>query len=226
MKKEEKKNGKVDAFALFPDLLKESESVVQSRGERKATGTPVGGNGDSRQRVSHKSEVLAPLAPDLSWLRGGNYENLEQNELKDIPTALVLMKPGDAKDSVSSILKDLGYQVETADTAFEAIHNLTSTDYAAVVVHAGFEGGTVSLVDSAVHKYMAWLPMARRRLIYYILVGAELHTLYNLQALSLSANLVVNDADLEQLATILRKGFRDYEELFGPLLESLGGKMS
>lgn len=217
----EPKTGKPDAFALFPDLLKDIASVAQAGGRQEATGTAAGGK-RGRQTVPRGSSVPPPLAPDLGWLRSGNYENMEQNELKDIPTALVLMKGSDAKDFVYSTLKELGYQVVTTETASDAIHTLNSTDYAAVVMHVNFEEDAVSLAESMVHKYMARLSMARRRLIYYILVGAELHSLYNLEALSLSANLVVNDADVEQLATILRKGFREYEELFGPLLESLG----
>ncbi len=57
--------------------------------------------------------------------------------------------------------------------------------------------------------------------MYYAIVGPNLHTLYNLEALSLSANLVINDQDLQYLEKILYIGFRDYENLFRPLLDTL-----
>jgi hypothetical protein len=80
------------------------------------------------------------------------------------------------------------------------------------------EGG---LEDSTFHAYMRKMVMERRRYIFYILIGPDFHTLYNLQALATSANLVVNEADLKYFDVILRKTIPEYEELFGPLLEEL-----
>lgn len=210
---------KLDAFALFPDLMRESKGVVRLKKRKTAAKTSIEVK-DKAQPIPRKSGVLPPPPPDLSWLKDGNYEDLDQENISDIRTALVLMQDGDAKDSVSLTFKDLGYQVETSEKAPDAIHKLTFTDYAAVVLHANFEED-VTLAESTIHKYVAWLPMGRRRLIYYILVGAKLQTLYNLEALSLSANLVVKDTDIEQLRAILQKSIRDNDELFGPLLESI-----
>ena len=95
-----------------------------------------------------------------------------------------------------------------------------ATTYAVVVLHSEFEGG-MPLEESRIHSYLARLSMARRRRIHYILVGPEFRTLYNLEALSWSANLVVNDGDIDQFAGIFKKSSRDYTDLFGPLLESL-----
>jgi hypothetical protein len=107
-----------------------------------------------------------------------------------------------------------------SETADDAIFKLMSLSYAIVALHTGFEK-TVSPAESKMHTFLAKLPMDRRRLIYYILVGPEFQTFYNLEALSLSANLVVNDADVEQLPAILKISYREYNELFGPLIESL-----
>jgi hypothetical protein len=65
------------------------------------------------------------------------------------------------------------------------------------------------------------MAMQKRRGIYYVLVGPEFHTLYNLDALHHSANLVVNDNELPDLPIILKKSFREYDELFGPFLAAL-----
>lgn len=61
--------------------------------------------------------------------------------------------------------------------------------------------------------------MSRRRFIFYTLVGKEFKTLYNLQALAYSANLVVNDNEIPYFNVILRKAIPEYEELFGPITE-------
>ena len=78
-----------------------------------------------------------------------------------------------------------------------------------------------TLARSVFHAHMRLLPMERRRYIFYILIGSDFHTLYDLEALALSANLVVNSDDLAHLDVILRKAIPAYEELFGPILEEL-----
>ena len=64
--------------------------------------------------------------------------------------------------------------------------------------------------------------MAKRRHIFYILVGPGFHTLYDLEALARSANVVVNDGDVGHLPTIFRKGRADQEKLFSPYVTLLG----
>ena len=74
---------------------------------------------------------------------------------------------------------------------------------------------------SAFHRQMCTLNMSKRRFIFYILIGREFKTLYNLQALVYSANLVVNDQEIPKFDIILRKAIPEYEELFGPIMEEL-----
>jgi hypothetical protein len=68
---------------------------------------------------------------------------------------------------------------------------------------------------------MCAMNMARRRYIFYVLIGPEFKTFYNIQALAESANLVVNEKDTPYFGVILRKSIPDYEELFGPYMEEL-----
>ena len=63
--------------------------------------------------------------------------------------------------------------------------------------------------------------MSRRRYIFYVLIGEQFKTLYDLQALSCSANLVVNDAEIPYIGIVLKKAIPEYEALFGPLMEEL-----
>lgn len=187
---------KEDAFELFPDLM---QNLV----------------GAKQGKVRKRTRVRPPPLPDLSWLRTGGYQ--EQEQMKDVPTALVLM--GDERDDsvISSGLQELGYRIETADSPIEALVKLQSNSFATVLMHAEFGGE--SLAESTVYSYIKWLPVSKRRAIFYILVGPDFRTLYDLEALSLSVNLVINYADIENLKPILRKSFRDHEELFGPLVE-------
>jgi len=189
-----------DAFGLFPDLMKNLVGTKDSKGGRK-------------------SRVRPPPIPDLSWLGTGVYQ--EQEQVRDIPTALVLMGEECADSTVGSSLQDLGYRIETVDSPIEALVKLQANTFATVLMHAEF--GKESLAESTVYNYIKWLPVSKRRTIFYILVGPDFRTLYDLEALSLSANLVINDVDIEYLKPILKKSFRDHEELFGPLVETMQG---
>lgn len=189
------RTGKFDAFSVFPDLL----------GKRHSRDTGLGG-------------VAPPLPPDLSWLFGGIAD--EKDQPAEIPKALLLISAQRMRSSVAGTLERAGYHVEYAATADEAIGRLRTTNYAVVALHPEFEQ-VVSPAESIIHNYLARLPMTRRRHLFYMLIGPGLHTLYNLEALSLSANVVVNDADIELLPVIFKKSYRQYYELFGTLIEFL-----
>lgn len=158
-----------------------------------------------------------PAAPDTSWLSSGKFD--EKEEVKDVPKALVLIPAGQVKNNVTDAFVQLFYQVIHASNAAEALDQMRYVDFEVVVLHSGFEGG--GLTNSAFHKHMCLMPMTKRRTIYYVVVGPEMHSFYDLEALSFSANLAVNDNDTMHMKTIIRKGLRDNEELFGPFLQAL-----
>ncbi len=212
----EQQTGRSDAFGLFPDLM---QNLFGSPKDKKKNKPPEEPATEAREEVpeSKRGRVIPPLPPDLSWLRKGLHE--EQEEVEDIPAVLLLMGTGDKADSLSSDWQDLGYRVEMAETPDKAIDKLMSIHFSAVLMHTDFE--EEPLAKSLVHSYLTWLPTPKRRTLFYILAGPDFHTLYDIEALSLSANLVINDENIKQLVPILRKSFREYEELFGPLMETL-----
>ena len=187
-------NERQDAFSLFPDVL-EGMSRAEKQKTKDTTFTP-------------------PPAPDISWLKTGQHD--DSNTVVAVPTALILMSNQKRKDFVSKVLEDLGYQIEFSDAPLKAVEKLQFSNIAVIIQHTDFE--TVTLSDSIFYNYLKKLPMNRRRYIFYLLAGPDFHTLYDLQALSCSANLVVNDRDLRYLNVILKKSFRDFEELFSNLI--------
>lgn len=170
--------------------------------------------GHSPQTVAAK--VQPPPPPNLDWLQAGVFQGEEKVE--DVPMALVLHQPGDQRQRIGKSLEAVGYQVFMADTPAEALERMRFVDFASIVFQADLEG---PLDQSTFHLAMRELAMDRRRYIFYILIGQQFHTLYNLEALAHSANLTVNPADLKHLDIILRKSIPAYEELFGAFLEEL-----
>lgn len=174
--------------------------------ERDAAGRPVEGG-----------KIRPPAPPDTDWLKDGSFE--EKDVVEDIPKAIVLMPNLPGREQVIKAAGAVGYRVEQAATPAEAIEKMRFVNYAAVFLHSRFEPGGIRA--GAFHQYMRSMNMARRRYIFYVLIGEQFATLYDLQALSHSANLVVNDAEIPYISTLLKKAIPEYEELFGPLMEEL-----
>lgn len=163
------------------------------------------------------SRVRPPTPPDVEWLKDGVFD--DKDVVEDIPRALVLVPEGSSKETVVKAGTEFGYLVETATDAMEAIEKMRFVNYAAVFLHSGYEPGGVR--SGKFHEFMRTMSMARRRYIFYVLIGEQFQTLYDLQALSYSANLVINEDDAPYVGTILRKAIPEYEALFAPLMEEL-----
>ncbi len=161
--------------------------------------------------------VKPPSPPDISWLKDGLFD--EEQVIEDVPLALILMNEHPGRDTIIESVESIGYKTEFVKTGEEAIEKMQFVEYSCVVLHTLFEG--LGLKSSSFHEFMSKMSMSKRRFIYYILVGKEFKTLYNLQALGHSANLVVNETEIPYFNVIIRKSIPEYEELFGPIMEEL-----
>lgn len=163
-----------------------------------------------------KTAVRPPDPPDISWLKEGVFE--EEEAVEEVPRALVLMADMPARGTIVGDLEKLGYKVDLANTAEDAMTRMQFINFASVILHSGFEKEGI---EGDFHRFMRTMGMNKRRYIFYVLVGREFKTLYDLQALAYSANLVVNDEDIPHFSLLLRKTIPEYEALFGPLMEEL-----
>ena len=197
------------AFELKPDGTapgQQPQKVSVSPG----SGAPIKG--------ARKVDVSPPPPPDLSWLAGGQMQ--EQEVVGgDTPMVLILMNKGPGLSTVREAYQDEGFLPVFPDTLDDAISRMDFTSFAAIALYSHFEGG--SLENNSFHLFMRKMAMLRRRNIHYTLIGPEFQTLYDLQALSNSANLVVNDNELNNFTIILKKSLHESQKLFGPLAESM-----
>jgi hypothetical protein len=162
-------------------------------------------------------DLKPPAPPPLDWLASGR---LDQEEgLQDSREVLILMAAGQDRSAVADAFQGMDYKPIFPESARDGIERMRFTNYAAVVLHSRFDGG--SLAESIFHDHMRKLAMTRRRSIFYTLIGPEFKTLYNLEALVNSANLVVNDMEVGKIKFILKKALPEYEELFGPYVDTL-----
>lgn len=195
-----------EPFAIDASMLNGSSSAPTSSGPPPAAAPTA-------RRVA----VKPPEPPDVSWLQEGLFD--DQEVVEEIPQALVLIPESCGAANVVKALESLGYRAEVAQSAEAAIEKMEFVNYSGVIQHTEFEPG--GLKNSVFHKFMSSMSMTKRRYIFYVLIGKELHTLYDLEALAYSANIVVSEQDVTHFGTILRKAIPEYEALFGPLMEEL-----
>jgi len=187
-------------FELTPDGTLPSQQIP--------AGAPKG---------ARKLNVPPPPPPDISWLSTGEIQ--EKEIIEDTPMALIMMKKRTGLELIMDAFDDEGFLTNSAESLEEGLDLMRFTPFAAVVLHSRFEGE--SLNNNKFHIFMQKMAMLRRRNIHYTLIGPEFETLYDLQALSNSANLVVNDNQLNNFNIILKKSLHENQKLFGPLVEAL-----
>jgi len=202
------------ASELFPGLVQGKPKAEQT----KTSPVKAASSNESKPTVSPLSNSLPvpPPPPDISWLKTGQFR--ESAKISDIPTVLAFVDNEKARPLISEAMQEFGYQVEYAESAKDAIQKTKQLTPGIIIFHTEIVNGAPA--ESAFHEYMKWLPMSKRRDIVYILVSAQSRTLYNLEALSYSANIVISDKDLPHLAIIIRKGLHEYRNLFGPYIEA------
>ncbi|WP_310600044.1 hypothetical protein [Desulfobulbus sp.] len=172
---------------------------------------------DLFQNESAKAEsstVIVPPPPDMNWLAHADFGE-QQKRADSAPPALLALGGKPQQELIAQKLARMGYVVTTASSTAQALERLSANKYRLV-----FCGADAAFEE--VLRFVNRLTTDQRRHIYFVLVGADLHTFYDLEALALSANLVINTRDLPSLELILIKGLRDYEQLFRPLLDILG----
>ncbi len=165
-----------------------------------------------------KNILKPPPPPDIGWLTDGNFT--EEQVIENVPLAMILMENSDRRAEVAKCVEEIGYKSEFAISEKDAMERMQFTEFSAVILHENFVKKR-DIEHSPFHIFMRNMAMSKRRFIFYVLIGRQFNTLYNLQALACSANLVVNDQELLYFDVILRKAIPDYEELFGPITEEL-----
>jgi predicted Zn finger-like uncharacterized protein len=152
-------------------------------------------------------------------------EELEQDssplELFEEGTRLALVLNGDDKqvNDISSVLEELKYKPIVAPSAQDGMGKLRLHHFALIILSDGFDGQ--NLEGSPVTHYLNHLSMSVRRKIFLVLLSDKFNTMDNMMAFMLSANLVINLADLSKLRLILNKAIPDHEKFYKIFMDTL-----
>ena len=133
--------------------------------------------------------------------------------------ALVCVDADDRQAAVAAALEELGYAVEVAPDAEEAIERMRKTAYTVIVVDETFAGATP--LDNSVLKALCAMPMTLRRYIFVLVIGRDVVTLDHATAFARSVNAVVGYNDLGQLMPIVRRAVADNDAFYRVFREVL-----
>ena len=131
--------------------------------------------------------------------------------------ALILDKTND--ETWDTALTELEYKLQRAQSPEHAVHKMRFYQYHVVAFHEKF-GGT-KLENSILYQFIREMPMETRRKTFIALVGDNFKTLDNMEALSYSVNLVINQKDMDQLETVLKKSIGDNELFYKVYRETM-----
>lgn len=120
---------------------------------------------------------------------------------------------------IVSVLKELGYVSKESKSDSEAVGRMRFTQYDAVIIAEDF--CCTELKNNNVLKYIQPMPMTPRRKMFVALIGDNFRTMDNMQAYSLSVNMVINSKDIGNLSAILKKSIAENDAFYKVFKETL-----
>lgn len=136
---------------------------------------------------------------------------------------LALILDATNQSAWTQVLESRGYKIEYAKSPEHAVHKMKFTHYHLIALHENY--GNKDLSNNVVFKTLIEMPMVTRRNIFFALMGKKLKTLSNMQAFQKSANVVINEKDIDKLGDVLKKSISENEifyKVFKETLHSMG----
>ena len=147
------------------------------------------------------------------------FDDDEEIEIYDEHDKIALILDRTNDDQWAHALTELEYKLQRAKSPEHAVHKLRFNQYHVVVFHEKY--GDSSLEKSPLYEYIREMPMHTRRKTFVAIVGENFKTLDNMEALAYSVNLVVNQKDIDQLETILKKSTGDNDTFYKVYRETM-----
>jgi CheY-like chemotaxis protein len=126
-------------------------------------------------------------------------------------------------DHLSSVLKELGYNVDIASNAEDAYEKIKFNSFEVVLLNEKFSGGTPE--NNEMLDFFQGMNINDRRNVFLALVGSGFKTMDNMTAFSKSANIVISEGDLPNSKAVLRKAISDnnlFYRVYKGVLKEMG----
>ena len=151
-----------------------------------------------------------------------NPEEFQDDEdlvIYDENDQIALVLDDNNEDVWTKALEEKNFKIQYARSPEYAVHKMKFTHFHFVALNEKF--GNIALDDSPIYQTMIEMPMVTRRNIFFALVGMNFKSLNNMQAYQKSANVVINEKDLEKLGDILKKSISENEIFYKVYKETL-----
>ncbi len=156
----------------------------------------------------------------MIMINGSKTYNVDTEEYEEeLRSAMICEDNAAVKSGVSAAIEGLKYRVEFAADAEEAFQKLKFNQYGLLFLDERFGGSTPE--SNKLYRHLLTMPMSTRRNIFFVLIGKDFKTADSMTAFSRSANLVVNEKDIANLKTILKKAVADNDQFYKVFRESL-----
>jgi CheY-like chemotaxis protein len=139
-----------------------------------------------------------------------------------IGTALVCEADIAAREKISSVLREMGYQIKEPATLKDAFKNMRFHIYDVVILNENFD--TENTDSNIVLNFLANLNAGTRRQIFVALLSKRFRTMDNMAAFNKSVNVVVNMKNIDDIGIILRRSFNDNTAFYQVFKETLKKK--
>lgn len=154
-----------------------------------------------------------------SMLVDEEFEDEEEIEIYDEHDQIAFILDRKNDDLWTDALTELEYKLQRAKSPEHAVHKLRFNQYHVIALHEKF--GDTTLKTSPLYEFIRDMPMDTRRKTFVVMVGENFKTLDNMEALAHSVNLVINQKDLDQLETILKKSIGENNTFYKVYRETM-----
>lgn len=134
--------------------------------------------------------------------------------------AIVMGRDPSQNETFKAAAQGLGFQCVPVENSREAIGKLRFHHFDLILLADGFDGK--SAAESPVTAHLNRQSMAVRRKMFVALTGGTFKTTDNMTAYALSANLVVNERDLDKLGGVLKTSMAENEKFYKVFMDTLG----
>ncbi len=133
--------------------------------------------------------------------------------------ALLMGREATQNERFRSAARALGYQCLVTESAREAVGKLRFHHFDLIILADGFDGSPVA--ESPILAYLNGQAMSVRRRIFLALVGDGFKSTDNMMAYALSANVVINEKDLDKLDVVLKTAIAENEKFYKVFMDTL-----
>lgn len=136
-----------------------------------------------------------------------------------VKLALVMGNEINGTEGLEKTIEKLGYKSILAKSTRDAIGKMRFHHFDLMILSDRFDG--IELGESPILQYINHLPMSIRRRIFLALIGDSFKTMDHMMAFTMSANLVINRADLDTLTAILVHAVSDHDKFYKVFMDVL-----